>query len=68
MRGVDDPLGRAVQAVLYRPQVGQQLIGMRREILGERLAQIVVAPTPVGLRQAITQSGICLAHPVAEVG
>ncbi len=60
--------GRTVQALRHRLDIGQQLIGMRFELLGERQAQIVVAPTTLGLRQAIPQSRIGLPHPVTEFG
>jgi hypothetical protein len=59
---------RALQALLHRPQMGQQLVGMRLELLGERETEIVVAPTAVGMRQGIAQSRIGLPNAVPEFG
>jgi hypothetical protein len=44
---------RAVQPLLHRAHVGEHLIGMRCELLGELTAHIVVAPAALGLVQAI---------------
>ncbi|MFR9774075.1 hypothetical protein [Nocardia sp. SC052] len=44
---------RAVQPIRHRPHIGEHLIGMRCELLGELTAHIVVAPATLGLFQAI---------------
>ncbi|MGK8506920.1 hypothetical protein ACRS5S_02310 [Nocardia asiatica] len=60
--------GRTVQAFLHRPQIDQQLVGVRFEFLGERETEIVVAPAAFGMSQGIAQSGISLTHAVPEFG
>ncbi len=66
--GVHYSGGRAAQTLLHGPYAGQQIVGLRLELTGERDTQIVVAPTAFSLRQGIAQSGIGLPHAVPELG
>ncbi|WP_218020372.1 hypothetical protein [Nocardia sienata] len=44
------------------------MFGARRELLGEGAPHIVVAEAAFRLLQAVPQPGVCLLHPISDIG